>query len=135
MEQGMDECVREQPHVQTIRLARANDEKHAYLAGEILESTDDDLDRLAKCRLLQLMVLQSDNVSQALEERVKEVEADIQAGRKDTGQRTVFYEILTNDDICAEEKESKHLKALAQVLVAAVFTLAFAIVRLESYHY
>lgn len=69
------------------------------------------------------MALLSADSSQALKKQVREVEASIHAGRKNTGQRTVFYDVLTNDDIRAEEKETEHLKGEAQTLVAAVCTL------------
>ena len=54
--------------------------------------------------------------------QVIEIKADLQSGPKDTGQRTVFYDVLTNDDIGLEEKGTEHLKGEAQSLVAAVRT-------------
>ena len=78
--------------------------------------------------------MQWDNNFQALEKQVREVEADIQAGRKNTGQRTVFYDMLTNDDLRAEEKQMEHLKGAAQVLVAAVCIIVFAMNVIQPYH-
>ena len=56
----------------------------------------------------------------SLKQQVVEVKTELQAGRKNTGQRTVFYDVLTNDNIRPEEKETEHLKGEAQLLVAAV---------------
>lgn len=59
-------------------------------------------------------------MSKSLKEQVNEVKAELQAGRKNTGQRTVFYDVLTNESIRPEEKGTEHLKGEAQLLVAAV---------------
>ncbi len=44
---------------------------------------------------------------------------DIANGRKPTGQRTIFHDMLTNKKVRPEEKETTHLMTEAQVLVAA----------------
>ncbi len=44
---------------------------------------------------------------------------DIANGRKPTGQRTIFYDMLTNDQVRPEEKETTHLMNEVQIVVAA----------------
>ena len=59
-------------------------------------------------------------MSKSLKKHVIEVKAEIKAGRKNTGQPTVFYDVLTNEDVRPEEKGTEHLKGEAQLIVAAV---------------
>ena len=59
-------------------------------------------------------------MSKSFKKQVIEVKTELQAGHKNTGQRTIFYDVLTNDNIRPEEKETEHLKGEAQLLVAAV---------------
>ncbi|MCJ1457978.1 hypothetical protein MMC28_008347 [Mycoblastus sanguinarius] len=51
--------------------------------------------------------------------QVVQVKANLEAGIKPTGQRTIFYDILTNPQVGPEEKTTRHLMNEAQVLVAA----------------
>lgn len=59
-------------------------------------------------------------MSKSLKKQVIEVKTELQAGRKNTGQRTIFHDVLTNDNIRPEEKGTEHLKNEAQLVVAAV---------------
>ena len=44
---------------------------------------------------------------------------DIAKGRKPIGQGTIFYDMLTNNEVRPEEKGTTHLKTEAHVVVAA----------------
>ena len=44
---------------------------------------------------------------------------DSAKGRKPIGQRTIFYDMLTNDEVRPQEKETTHLKTEAHVVVGA----------------
>ncbi|KAL8784865.1 MAG: hypothetical protein Q9195_008858 [Heterodermia aff. obscurata] len=70
-------------------------------------------------RILNPQMVALIEMQDSLEKQVVEVKTDLQAGRKNTGQRTVFYDVLTNDNIRPEEKGTDHLKNEAQTFVAA----------------
>ena len=59
------------------------------------------------------------NQQASLEKQVNAMKADLRQGKKDVEQRTIFYDILTNDDIRPQEKETEHLVTEAQAVVGA----------------
>lgn len=53
-----------------------------------------------------------------MKDNVLEVKADLKEGRE-ADQKTIFLDILSNEDIRAEEKESSYLICEAQTIIAA----------------
>ena len=52
-------------------------------------------------------------------DQVLEVKQELAGDHKNIGQKTIFYDMLTNDQVRQEEKETEHLVTEAQVVVAA----------------
>lgn len=52
-------------------------------------------------------------------EKVSKVQADLKEGVKIQGQRTIFHELLTNDQLSPEEKTPERLEAEGVGVVAA----------------
>ncbi|KAL9124190.1 MAG: hypothetical protein Q9217_006456 [Psora testacea] len=59
------------------------------------------------------------NQQLSLEKQVNEMKASLAQGKKDTEQRTIFYDILSNDQVRPQEKETEHLVTEAQAVVGA----------------
>lgn len=59
------------------------------------------------------------NQQASLANQVNDMKGDLDEGKKDDGQRTIFYDILTNDQIRPQEKETDHLVTEAQAVVGA----------------
>ena len=57
--------------------------------------------------------------SQMVHEKVSKVQADLKAGVKIQEQRTIFHELLTNDQLSPEEKTPERLEAEGVGVVAA----------------
>lgn len=53
-----------------------------------------------------------------MRDHVLEVKADLKEGRE-ADQKTIFHDILTNENIRPEEKESSYLSDEAQTIIAA----------------
>ena len=54
-----------------------------------------------------------------IHEKVSKVQADLKAGVKTQGQRTIFHELLTNSQLPPEEKTPERLEAEGVGLVGA----------------
>ena len=51
--------------------------------------------------------------------QVIEIKKELQNNKKTEGQRTIFYDVLTNDQVRPEEKKVDHLAEEAYIVVAA----------------
>ena len=72
---------------------------------------------LTNCMNPGMMALINQQLS--LEKQVKEMKDDLAQGKRNTGQRTIFYDILTTDQVRPQEKETEHLVTEAQAAVGA----------------
>ena len=116
----MDGHQREQPREETVWLVRAHDAKSAKMARQDYEPSDGFVYEISRC--IRPHTILSEIFADTFQERraqVVQVKANLEAGIKPTGQRTIFYDILTNPQVGPEEKTTRHLMNEAQVLVAA----------------
>ncbi|KAL8723899.1 MAG: hypothetical protein Q9181_007095 [Wetmoreana brouardii] len=59
------------------------------------------------------------NFQKGFRNQVIKTKEDIAAGRKPTGQTNIFYDVLTNDDVRPQEKETDYLQDEAQTIIGA----------------
>ncbi|KAG6995793.1 N-acetyltryptophan 6-hydroxylase ivoC [Physcia stellaris] len=85
-------------------------------------------------RLLSPQTMSLIDLQDAFEQQVIEVQDNLKAGRKNEGQRTVFYDVLTNEGIRPEEKSTEHLKSEAQLFVSAGTVTTSHVLSTTSFH-
>ena len=59
------------------------------------------------------------NQQASLEKQITRMKADLVQGKGSPGQKTIFYDILTNEQVSPREKETKHLVTEGQAVVGA----------------
>ena len=74
------------------------------------------------------------NRLQGYRKQVLEVKASISRGEKPSGQTTIFYDVLTHDDVRPQEKETDHLQDEAQVVIGAGTVTTAHILAIITYH-
>ncbi len=88
--------------------------KHLTWMEPLLRSMPLWLVRVMNPQIMPMIELQKD-----FENQVNEFKADLQQGRKFTGQRTIFYGMIANDQVRPEEKTSEHLRTEALAIMSA----------------
>ena len=69
-----------------------------------------------------------------LRDQVTAVKSDLAKGRKATGQKNVFYDMLTNDHVRPEEKTTDHLVLEAVTVISAGMITTAQVLSVITYH-
>ena len=69
-----------------------------------------------------------------LRDQVVSVKADLEKGQKPTGQKSVFYDMITNDQVRPEEKTTEHLVLEAVTVISAGMNTTAHILSIIIYH-
>lgn len=72
--------------------------------------------------------------SKALYRQVSRIQQDLKDGGKPTGQKTIFYDVLTSDGVRPEDKTIKHLVNEARVIVIAGTVTTAHILSILTFH-
>lgn len=85
------------------------------------------------CFLISTCKYHTDKL-QGFRRQVIEAKETIARGEKPVGQETIFYDVLTNDEVRPQEKETDHLQDEAQTIIAAGTVTTGHILALTSYY-
>ena len=88
--------------------------KHFTWMEPLLRSMPLWLVRMMNPQAMPLIELQM-----GFEKQVNGFKADLANGRKYTGQRTIFYDMIANDQVRPQEKDSEHLRSEALAIMGA----------------
>ena len=91
------------------------------------------LDFQRVCFLMNTCKYHTDRL-QRFRRQVIEAKETIARGEKPVGQETIFYDVLTNDDVRPQEKETDHLQDEAQTIIGAGTVTTGHILALTSYY-
>ena len=103
--------------------------KHFQWMEPLLRNMPLWLVRLINPQIMPLIELQND-----FEEQVNDFKADLARGRKFTGQRTIFYDMIANDQVRPQEKDSVHLRTEAQAIMGAGTVTTAHLLAIVSFH-
>ena len=91
------------------------------------------LDFQRVCFLMNTRKNRTDRV-QGFRRQVIEAKETIARGEKPVGQETIFYDVLTNDQVRPQEKETDHLQDEAQTIIGAGTVTTAHILALTSFY-
>ena len=91
------------------------------------------LDFQRVCFLMNTCKYHTDRL-QRFRRQVIEAKETIARGEKPVGQETIFYDVLTNDDVRPQEKETDHLQDEAQTIIGAGTVTTGHILALTSFY-
>ena len=85
------------------------------------------------CFLISTCKFHTDKL-QGFRRQVIEAKETLARGEKPVGQETIFYDVLTNDEVRPQEKETDHLQDEAQTIIGAGTVTTGHILALTSYY-
>ncbi len=88
--------------------------KHFTWMEPLMRSMPLWLVRMMNPQIMPLIELQMD-----FEQQINDFKADLAKGRKFTGQRTIFYDMMANEHVGPQEKISEHLRSEALAVMGA----------------
>lgn len=85
-------------------------------------------------RLMNPQIISLIEMQKGFEQQINDFKLDLAKGRKMTGQRTIFYDMLANDQVRPQEKESQHLRTEAQAVMGAGTVTTAHLLAIVSFH-
>ena len=88
------------------------------------------------CHLFELIYRRagSDTNLQGFRNQIINVKEDISQGRKPEGQTNIFYDVLTNDEVRPQEKDTDYLQDEAQTIIGAGTVTTAHILSIIHFH-